>query len=409
MGIRCPAIATVANGVEFVNLLCVGSESHIGRVSMQTATNNNLVLIDSFSSRRFAEFQNQAGYGRLYQQILSGLIKDTYSNQFFTKLGDKLVASADYIYGLRRMEEVKQLSQLLLNLPLSDEYKIIGRHYEALCLLQKGKLAEARASFEYVAEHGPLNYRAKALLCISATYFLKSDLQSSARYCIEASRAAVSDNGCNYRIVVESQRHMVLVKSRTGDHQGALAGLERMFPLVRSISRWHPDLFCSYLNSYAVELGEVGRIEEALCVADKALASPYAQIHRVFQETRDELVMKSHRASRSVVIVKRKVFGEGNVVSLPAQHQGSAASPAFAKGQSQALARVFDLQSWKHKLAKEAKSIAQEEKPSNQLSDREMLLRLMDIISERDLTKDQLARMLEAVEKIACESKGKIN
>src|ERR1044072_6714677 len=119
---------------------------------MQIAADNNLVLIESFSSRRFAEFQKQAGYGRLYQQILSGLIKDTYSKQFFTDLGNKLVASAEYVYGLRRIEDVEQISQLLLNLPLTDDYRTIGRHYEALCLYQKGKLAEARTILEYVAE-----------------------------------------------------------------------------------------------------------------------------------------------------------------------------------------------------------------------------------------------------------------
>ena len=405
----CPAITTVAKGVELVSLLPVEGENQIGRVSMQTAADNNLVLIESFSSRRFAEFQKQAGYGRLYQQILSGLIKDTYSKQFFTDLGNKLIASAEYIYGLRRIEDVEQISQLLLNLPLTDDYRIIGRHYEALCLYQKGKLAEARAILEHVAEQGPPEYRARALLAASATFYVKNDLQSFAQYCVEANRAAADDGWRDYRTIVESQRNLIMLKSLEGDHHGALADLERLFPLVRSMSRWHPDLFCNYMNSYAVELGEVGRLEEALHVSEKALASPYSRVFREVQETRDEIVMKSRRASRYVVAVKRKVSGDGNVVSLPMQYRGSAASQDSANGQAQRLARIFDLQAWKHRLAKEAKSVVREEKTDKQLSDREMLLRLMDIISEKDLTKDQLARMLEAIEKIACEPKGEIN
>jgi tetratricopeptide (TPR) repeat protein len=399
----------VAKGVELVNLLSVETENQIGRVSMQIVADNNLVLIDSFSSRRFAEFQKQAGYGRLYQQIVSRLIKDTYSKQFFTDLGNKLVASAEYAYGLRRMEEVEQLSQLLVNLPLADEYRITGRYFEALCLYQKGKFAEARVALEYVAEHGLPIYRARALLCISATFYVKNDLQSFARYCVEANQAAVGRDWCDYRTIVEAQRNLVMVKSLTDDHHGALADLERLFPLVRSTSRWHPDLFLTYLNSYAVELGEVGRFEEALNVSEKALASPYARIYREVQETRDEIVMKSRRASRYVVAVKRKISCDGNVVSLPMQYRGSAASQDSANGQAQRLARIFDLQAWKHRLAKEAKNVVPEEKPGKQLSDRELLLRLMDIISEKDLTKDQLARMLEAIEKIACEPKGEIN
>ncbi|HST20240.1 MAG TPA: hypothetical protein VLR90_03950 [Blastocatellia bacterium] len=399
---------TVAKGAELVSLLSVKDENKMGIESMQIAADNNLVLIDSFSSRRFAEFQKQAGYGRLYQQIVSGLIKDTYSKQFFSDLGNKLVAAAEYTYGLRRMEEVEQLSHLLLNLPLADKYRMIGRHYEALCLYQKGKFTEARVAFEYVAEHGPPVYRARALLCLSATFYAKNDLQSVARYCVEANQAAVGNGWCDYRTIVESQRNLVMVKSLIEDHHGALADLERLFPLLLSMSRWYPDLFCNYMNSYAVELGEVGRLEEALRVCEKALASPYARIYRVVQETRDEIVMKSRRASRYVVAVKRKVSGDGNVVSLPMPYR-SAASQVSARRQAQEPARVLDLQAWKYKLTKEAKSIVQEEKPGKQLSDREMLLRLMDIISERDLTKDQLARMLEAVEKIAYEPKGEIN
>ena len=372
---------------------------------MQIAADNNLVLIDSFSSRRFAEFQKQAGYGRLYQQIVSGLIKDTYSNQFFTSLGNRLVALTDHLYRLRRMEEVEPLSQLLLNLPLASEYGIIGRHYEALSLYQKGKFTEARTMLEYVADHGPPNYKARALLCASATFYVKNDLQSFARYCVEANRAAIGDGWCDYRTIVESQRNLVMVKSLTGDHDGALADLERLFPLVRSMNRWHPDLYYNLLNSFAVELAEVGRLEEAMRFSEAALASPYGLAYPDWQETRDEIAMKSRRASRSAVVVKRTFSNAGNVLPMPEQQR----STVPARRQAQEPARVLDLQAWKYKLTKEAKNVVRGEKPCRQLSDREMLLRLMDIISEKDLTKDQLARMLEAVEKIACEPNGETN
>ena len=376
---------------------------------MQIVADNNLVLIDSFSSRRFAEFPKQAGYGRLYQQIVSGLIKDTYSKHFFTSLGDRLAALADHLYSLRRMDDVEQITQVLLNLPLTDEYRTIGRHYEALCLYQKEKFTEARAALEQVAEHGPPNYRARALLCISATFYVKNDLQSFARYCVDANRAAVGNGWCDYRTIVESQRNLVMVKSLTGDHHGALTDLERLFPLVRSMSRWHPDLFCSYLNSFAVEMAEVGRLEEARRLSETALASPYASVNPDWHETRDEITMKSRRASRSAVVIKQKFSGAGNVLPMPEPQRSSVAATVPVREQAQKPARVLDLQAWKYKLTKEAKSLVQEEKPGKQLSDREMLLRLMDIISERDLTKDQLARMLEAIEKIACEPKGEIN
>ena len=388
-----------------VSLLCEEGENHIGRVSMQIAANNSLVLIDSFSSRRFAEFQHQAGYGRLYQQILSGLIKDTYSRQFFTDLGNSLTSLADQLYRSRRTEDVEQVSQLLLNLPLSSEHRIIGQHYKALGLYHKGQLAEARAVLEYVAEQKLPSYRARALLCISATYYASNDLQSAARYCVEANRAAVGDGWCDHLTVVESQRNLFVLKSLEGDHRCAVSGLERMLPFVQAISRWYPDLFCGYLNSLAIELGEVGRLEEARRVSDRALASPYAKVYTV-QDTSDEIAMKLRRASRSAVVVKQKFSNAGNVLPMPEQ-QRDIAAPASA--QTREPARVLDLKAWRYKLTKEAKNAVQEAKLGKPLSDREMLLRLMDIISEKDLTGDQLARMLEAVEKIAYEPKGEIN
>jgi tetratricopeptide (TPR) repeat protein len=372
---------------------------------MQTAANNNLVLMDSFSSRRFAEFQNQAGYGRLYQQILSGLIKDTYSTQFFTALANRLIASADQFYHFKRMEEVEQISQLLINLPIGEEYRIISRHYEGLCLFKKGKIAEARTLLEYVAEHGPARYKGKAVLCLSAAAYLRHDFKSFAEYCVEANRLASGNDARDHRTIVESQRNLILVKSLAGDHQGAVADLERLFPFARALSRWHPDLFSNYLNSYAVELGEVGRLEEATSMSETALASPYARVHPEWQETRDELAIRSRRASRSAVAVKRRGSSAVNVLPMPEQYRGS----LTAREQMQEPARVLDLQAWKYRLTKEVKRVVQVEKPGNPISDREMLLRLMDIISEKDLTKDQLARMLEAIEKIAYEPKGEIN
>ncbi|MGA9768112.1 MAG: hypothetical protein WBV94_03675 [Blastocatellia bacterium] len=341
----------------------------------------------------------------MYQQIISGFIEGTQSKQIFSSIGNHLTVLAEQSYNFRRMGDVERISRLLLNMPPGGEYQILGRHYEGLCLYHKGRYAEARTALEYVADNGPSTYRAKALLSASATFYGNNDLQSAVRYCVEANRAAVVNNWRDYRIIIESQRNLTLLKSLGGDHHGAVADLERLFPLAHAVSRWHPDLFCHYLNSYAVELGEVGRLEEALQVSTMALASPYARIYREVQETRDEIAMKSCRASRSAVAVKRKVSSALNVLIMPEPYRGSLP----AREQTQEPARVLDLKAWKHRLTKEVKSVAQEEKPGRHLSDREMLLRLMDIISEKDLTRSQLARMLEAVEKIAYEPKGEIN
>jgi len=55
-------------------------------------------------------------------------------------------------------------------------------------------------------------------------------------------------------------------------------------------------------------------------------------------------------------------------------------------------------------MRKESNDTPKDERPTEKMTRREMLLKLIGLISEKDLTDDQLERMLEAVEGIARES-----
>ena len=48
-----------------------------------------------------------------------------------------------------------------------------------------------------------------------------------------------------------------------GDHKGALRYLESIYPLARMAGSLQPYTYYDYLNTLAVEMSEVGRIEEA--------------------------------------------------------------------------------------------------------------------------------------------------
>jgi hypothetical protein len=400
--VTCPAIATDAKGAELKSLSSDEIEYTIGRMSMQTAANNNLVLTDISSLKRLADVKNAISYGGFYQQIISGLIKGVYSKQVFTDFGDRLVALAEHAYCFRQIETVKQASQLLMIFPLGSEYKKISNHYSALYKYQTGQFPEALKLFKTLAEDAPQKFRARALLSMAGTFFDSGDFSSSTPLYLEAGRAG--DRCGDLFTVAQSQKMIAILKGMGGDHQGALDHLESVFPTIRAASSSYPYLYYDYLNSFAVEMTKVGRLEEAKRASDLTLASAYASAYPEWRETREEINLKAWRASRSFVSIARTSPTQNNLLRLPLPENGNInvhALPRFVRPKQRA--RVLDYLDWKKKMVKEPNDTPQDEQPPEMLTGHELLLRIIQRASVRDLTEDQLRRMYEAVKKIASE------
>ena len=88
-----------------------------------------------------------------------------------------------------------------------------------------------------------------------------------------------------------------VVRGIDGDHRGALADLERLWPMVRLASYEHPALRYDYLNSLAVEMAETGRIAEAKHAIGIALRSPFADRYPNWRATQDEIADKERLVS----------------------------------------------------------------------------------------------------------------
>src|SRR5262249_17432110 len=123
-------------------------ENHIGRVRMQRAARNNLVLTDFFSLNMVAELQKQISYGGLYQQIALELIKGIHLSRSLSSFADDLIGIAEQSYLVRQIEAVEQASQILLNLPLPRPYVQAAQYYQALCIRKKGRYDEALSLLE---------------------------------------------------------------------------------------------------------------------------------------------------------------------------------------------------------------------------------------------------------------------
>ncbi len=64
-----------------------------------------------------------------------------------------------------------------------------------------------------------------------------------------------------------------VINSLEGNHQDAVGMLEKLFPVAHAMRSSQPSIYYDYLNSYAVELCEVGRLEEAKNISRIVIAS----------------------------------------------------------------------------------------------------------------------------------------
>jgi hypothetical protein len=143
------------------------------------------------------------------------------------------------------------------------------------------------------------------LQTLGGTYIAESDPSTATILAIESLRIATAPDVNDLLSTVEGVRQVALSQSISGDHKRALAGFEKLFPLVRAIGKYYPAAYYDFLNGLAVELCEVGRVGEAETAVALAVASPFAPAFPEWTETRDEIAAKRKSASPSVVAINR--------------------------------------------------------------------------------------------------------
>jgi tetratricopeptide (TPR) repeat protein len=259
---------------------------------------NTLFIPSSISSDQTGQQSSLKQPGYFQQLIRTLLARHIYTIEGFQYLGRRLAAISRYALLSRQMDVVEQVSQIMLALPISDEFRNLGFYYQANSLSWQKDFNQARQLFESIVDKVTPEYRARALQCIGATYFDNGQPDAALPFYLSAGKIAAD---CDLLTVVESQKMTAVVRSIHGDHKQALALLENVFPLVRAIGKHYPAKYCDFLNSLAVELGEVGRVDEAQAACSIALASPFAPAYPEWAETRDELEAKHTSATLSVV------------------------------------------------------------------------------------------------------------
>lgn len=291
----------MAKGTDLIELFRV-CEAIKGRTAVINKQASILFIPTSLGGNK-AEPNDRFSLDGYYRPLIySSLVTNIHTIEGFRLLGRQLTQIARHAYLARQIDVVEQASQLMLALPISDQLEGIARYYQSLCSKQRGDFAEARRLLESVVEETAPQYRARALQIIGATYHESGEPDAALPFYLAAGRAG---SNCDLPTLAESQRMTAVIRGIHGDHKQALADLDRLFPLIRAVGRSYPVLYYDFLNSLAVELGEVGRFEEAHAALAVSLASPFAAAYPEWSETRDEIVAKRKAASPSVVAVHR--------------------------------------------------------------------------------------------------------
>ncbi len=249
----------------------------------------------------FISFSSKYGLTDSQHRIsLAGLSLGIVTKQALFDYGRRLVSLAEDTYFLRQVEILEKISEKLTALSL-PEFENIGAYYKALCLKREGHTEKACALFERVSEEGPAFYRARAIQSLGATYFDNSDYDSARRLFIEAQHLACRNKYSNPLAFLQSQWWLGILQSIEGNYESSVANFEALRPMVEVIASRHPSMWFNYQNNLAVELMNVGRIEEAQQACRIALASPFASLYPEWRETARDLARKSRRASPSFV------------------------------------------------------------------------------------------------------------
>src|SRR6185503_15536561 len=102
-------------------------------------------FISSSIGGNYLALQDVSAQHSYYQRLIYFLLSCSIcTKEGFESLGRQLAEIARHADFARQMDAVEQVSQIMLALPVSAQLRGVARHYQALCLKQKGDFEGAR-------------------------------------------------------------------------------------------------------------------------------------------------------------------------------------------------------------------------------------------------------------------------
>jgi hypothetical protein len=243
---------------------------------------------------------NGASTARLVQKLLVARLAHSTSRHALAEIADLSIRLAEHAFSIRDLEALKQASLVLNSLPISGAREV-GAYYQALAIKQRRQWHIARPALEALVNEVPAGFRGRVIQSLGALSLSAGDFDEALRLQLEALRAVSQANNDDLMTVLRARINISTLRSVSGYHQEALAELESMVPLVRTVATRHPLWFYLYHNELAFELSEVGRLDEARAALAVALSSPFAPAYPEWSATRNELEQKTTRMAQPLV------------------------------------------------------------------------------------------------------------
>jgi hypothetical protein len=267
---------------------------------------------------------NGPGASILPRVALAGLKSDAE----IRRAGAYLAGLARQAHLLRQTELVEAISRSILDLPLPSQIQCIGSYYPLLSSPER--IGSMKSAFVKIADDAAPGLRERVMLQIARSHFRSGDLKTALLYFIETAKASVRVDPLTY---IQAHRHLAIYKSIEGDHRGALSHLEQLQPAVQAFRHVYPTEYLDQLNSLAVELGQLGRINEARRLLAIPLGSSLAPHFPTWHDTRQELDEIEAKGVKAPPII----FAIGSVVEPKSLIEGECRAEVSAKAKPETV------------------------------------------------------------------------
>lgn len=318
----------------------------------------------------------------LYQLLLRGIIS-------YEQLGNHIIKQIKTAHAFRQLERVRELSTILSNNPLK-EYQLIGQYYLVWCACREQNYEIER--LESIIDQ-TRSIKAQALMTRAAFEGYSGNVVVEAGFYVEALKA---NPDASQRIDI--LKALSVLKAKEGFHKESLRDFEELLPVLKYAE---PPVYYDCLNSYAVELAEAGRRQEAHNVIRHVLASPFAFAYPEWRETGDELDLGRNRPPQSVVSFAQETKPQ-NLLRMPvAEPEHSIFSTEAAFSRTKQPARILDYTEWKNKMGK--KSNGDDDKLPEDLDEKDMVVKIMSLTAQEGVSDKKLRKILDFIESVLAE------
>jgi tetratricopeptide (TPR) repeat protein len=255
---------------------------------------NSLFIIGETPKGSVSALPDKAGGLRAFAEILTHVAS---AQESFEQVTRRLIRLCEIAYGQRDYKRLREITEALQSIPFTPAQNA-ARYYQAVLLKRQGELDRAASLL------GDLS-APRALLTLGTIEEYRGDFDSAARLHVEAMKASRGVDAFTY---AGAAMQLATIKAVSGDHAGSLHSFQSIGPLVRLAAASQPYLWPLYCNAVAVELSELGRVEEARRASAVAVASPIAEAYPEWQETKREI--EQAQPARLVVAVPQREESE---------------------------------------------------------------------------------------------------